>query len=232
MSVHEGHRNRLRQRFVEHGLDTFSQHEVLELLLYYCIPRKDTNELAHKLIRRFGSVGQVFEASSRELAEVEGMGQNAAAFFDLLRATYRYIQINKNDKKKQMLSVADYGEHLENFFLGSFKEEVYLLCLDAKSCVIGCYKISEGGVNSTNVSIRKIVDMAIKSNAVSVVLAHNHPGGLALPSPDDVRTTYTIAQALLAVDVLLVDHVVIAESDYVSMRQSGIYDSSVVSLGV
>ncbi len=223
MSIHEGHRQRVKNRFAKEGLDSFEPHQVLELLLFYCIPRRDTNAIAHNLLEKFGTFHQVLDAPMRELEKVEGMGKNAARFLSLIRETDRYYQISCNTERKALHTIEECGRYLAAFFEGQKNETVYLLCLDAKCMVLSCQKVSEGSINSVGVPIRKIVDIAMSTNATSVVLAHNHPSGLALPSSDDITTTLKLAKALALVDVVLNDHVVVADGDYISFVQSGIY---------
>lgn len=223
MSVHQGHRQRLRERFLEEGLENFKEHEVLELLLYYCIPRRDTNIIAHNLIDRFDTLAGVLEAPPSELKKVEGMGDGAATFIALLQAAERYYLVNKQDDGKPMTSVEACGRYLVPKFRNLRNESVYLLSLDAKCKMLSCRLVGEGSVNSAAVPIRRIVEMALEAGATSVVLAHNHPSGIALPSPEDIQTTRRLAMALSAVEIGLVDHIVVADEDYVSMVQSGMY---------
>ena len=226
MSIHDGHRQRMKERFMKHGLDTFNEHEVLELLLYYSIPRKNTNQIAHALINRFGSLRQVMEAPVEELKQIEGVGNTTAEFLSLLQQTHRRLNISLSKDKPVMSKITDIGDYMTSFFFGKHHEVVYLLCLDAKFMVIDCYEVCEGGVNSANISIRNIMDIAIRSNAVMVVLAHNHPGGLAVPSNADVQTTIQIAKALYMADITLLDHVIVAGEDYISMALSNLYDAN------
>ena len=223
MSIHTGHRQRLKDRFRREGLDNFDELYVLELLLYYCIPQKDTNPIAHRLLDHFGSLTGVLEASPAELEKVEGIGANAATFLTLITEVGRYYQV-KRQKQGQILGTIDQcGRYLEPFFFGREVETVFLLCLDAKSKVLCCKKVGEGSVNSANVPIRRIVEIALGVNATSVVLAHNHPGGLALPSAEDIETTHRVAAALEAVEIVLADHIIVANEDYVSLVQSNRY---------
>lgn len=221
MSIHEGHRQRLKQRFLEEGLDNFSEIQVLELLLFYCIPRKDTNPIAHALLARFGSLSQVLEAKVEDLQKVEGIGENAALFLNLTTAVGRYYLVNRSSQMTFLQSINDCAAYLQPFFFGRRNETVFLLCLDAKCKVLCCREVGEGSVNAAGISIRKIVETALSVNATSVVLAHNHPSGVAVPSDEDVLTTRRVARALAAVDVHLVDHIVVADDDSVSMVQSG-----------
>lgn len=223
MSIHDGHRQRVRDRFLNSDLTSFEDHEVLELLLFYCIPRCDTNEIAHRLVKRFGNFAQVLDAPISELQKVEGIGENAAVFLSLMRSVSGFYQKSRLAKNTALTKISEYGNYLIPHFSTQRTEEVYLLCLDAKCMVLGCNKVGDGNINSTNISIRKIVDMAISSNATSVVLAHNHPSGIAVPSAEDIATTKLVANALIMVDVILNDHIIVADNDYVSMVESNLY---------
>ncbi len=221
MSLHDGHRQRLRQRFLQEGLDHFTDIQALELALFYCIPRRDTNPIAHALLQRFGSLSRVLEAPAEDLAQVPGMGEGSAAFLHLIRELGRYYLVDRSTNILILDTVELCGEYLYPFFFGKKLETVYLLCMDAKCKVLSCREIGEGNVNSADISLRKIVHAALTANASSVVLAHNHPSGLAVPSQEDVETTYQVAEALQKVDVSLVDHIIVADDDYVSLAQSG-----------
>lgn len=225
MSIHKDHRQRVRKKFEEHGLDMFEEHEALELLLFYAIAQKDTNELAHNLIKRFGSFVKVLDAPVAELEKVDGMGHNMALYLKLLRETFRYYGIHKKREKDDILNdINDCGKYLVDFFDARSVETVYLLGLDAKRKVLCCREVAKGSVNAAAVSVRKIVEIALSENLTSVILAHNHPSGLALPSPEDLHTTKRVAQALSAVDIKLADHIIVCEKDYVSLVHSGIYN--------
>ncbi len=213
----------MKERFRREGLDHFEEHQVLELLLYYCIPVKDTNPLAHELLERFGSLSQVLETPVEELEKVPGIGEHVSTFLSLITSVGRYYLINRAAGWKIAATTEQCGDYLLPFFFGRRNETVFLLCLDAKCKILCCKEIGEGSVNTAGVSIRKIVEVALASNATSVVLAHNHPSGIALPSPEDVQTTIQAAEALKMVDVILADHIVVADEDYVSMVQSGYY---------
>lgn len=223
MSVHDNHRQRVKSRYETYGIDVFNEHQALELLLFYCIPRKDTNEIAHRLMNRFGSFGQVLDAPVKELEKVEGMGHNAALYLKLLRDAHRYYQLHKEKNEKILDNINACGEYLLDFFEGLNVETVYMLGLDAKCKVLCCREIGRGNVNSAAVSVRKIVDAALTENVTSVVLAHNHPSGCAIPSQEDILTTKRIANALKAIDVVLADHIVVCGSDFVSMVHSRMY---------
>lgn len=227
MPIHDGHRKRLRQRFLAEGLEHFTDVQILELLLFYCIARQDTNPIAHRLLERFGSLSQVLEAPVEELCKVEGVGENTAVYLRLITQAGRCYMKDRVSKTKVLPTLESCAEFLQPYFFGQNIETVYLLCLDAKCRLLCCRKLSEGNVNSTELSIRKIVETALAANASSVLLAHNHPGGIAIPSYADIRTTMNVASALKAVEVQFIDHLVICDDDYVSLMQSGYLASDV-----
>ena len=219
--IHKGHRDRLKQRFLEEGLDNFTDIQVLELLLFYAIPQKDTNPIAHALLDRFGSLSRVLEADVEELKKVPGISDHSATLLALVTELCRYYQVDCSQRMEVLTTLDACGAYLVPRFFGRNNETVFLLCLDAKCKVLCCKEVGEGSVNSASISIRKIVETALSANATTVVLAHNHPSGVALPSAEDVQTTRRIAAALSAVEVHLADHIVVTEGDYVSMVQSG-----------
>ncbi len=221
--LHKGHRQRLKERFLREGLDNFEEHQVLELLLFYGVPQRDTNPIAHDLINRFGSLSAVLEAGPEELAEVPFVGDNVSTLFKLITAVGRYYQVNCAMREQILTTIDACGKYLTPFFYGRQHETVFLLCLDAKCKVLCCEKVGQGSVNSAGVPIRQIVETALKANASTAILAHNHPSGLALPSREDVQTTRRVAAALDAVEIELTDHIIVADNDWVSLAQSGLY---------
>lgn len=223
MSIHEGHRQRMKERFRQEGLDHFSEIQVLEFLLFYCIPQGDTNLLAHRLLEHFGSLPQVLEAPAAELQKVSGVGPHTAVFLNLITEVGRYYLVNRAGPNVILHTTEKCGQYLVPRFYGRRNETVFLLCLDAKCKMLCCKEVGEGSVNSASISVRRIVEIALAANATTVVLAHNHPSGLAIPSAEDVHTTERIAAALNAVEITLADHIVVADDDFVSMVQSGYY---------
>ena len=222
MNVHEGHRERKKRQFLENGLDAFQEHEVLELLLYYAIPRRDTNPIAHALLKKFGSLDAVFAAPVEELKRVEGVGENAAALIHLILPLYRRIRISAAEEETILNSVENVGAFFVGRFAGERTESMYQACLDAKGKLLNVQKISSGDVNFVHADIRGIVQNALLSRASAVVLAHNHPSGVALPSDADNAVTLQIREVLQSVGVVLFDHVIVADDDFVSLRQNGL----------
>ena len=221
MGLHDGHRNRVKNRFLNEGLTNFEDHNVLELLLFYSIPRSDTNEIAHELLNKFGSLHGVFEAGMEDLMSVNGISRHSAVLIKMIpelfvvygRDKVRDIQkINSSDDAKQFFIPRFYGK---------VREEVQLVLLDDKMNIIKWVKIYEGSVNSANVPIRKIVEIAIENRATNVIIAHNHPTGLILPSKDDLRATAKVREALALVDIKLLDHVIVSDNEAASLKDSG-----------
>mgnify|MGYP003294481165 CR=1 FL=1 len=223
MSIHKDHRQRLRDRFLREGLDNFDELYVLELLLFYCIPRIDTNPIAHRLLDHFGSLNNVLNASAEELEKVEGIGKNTSTFLSLITQVGRYYQVKQSEPGKILRTIDQCGNYLMPYFFGREQETVFMLCLDAKCKVICCKMVGEGSVNSANIPVRRVVEMALAANATTVVLAHNHPSGLAVPSAEDIQTTRRVGRALAAVEIMLADHLVFADGEFVSLVQSGKY---------
>lgn len=223
MSIHDGHRQRLLKRFRTEGLDHFEQVQVLELLLFYAIPRKDTNVIAHNLLERFGSVSRVMDASVPELMKVPEVGESAATLLHLAKELGRYYQVDSARKGRVMKDTESCGQYLLPYFFGRQLETVFLLCLNANCNVISCKEVGQGEINSAVISTRRIVEIALAEKASTVVLAHNHPSGVAVPSNEDVVVTRRVAMALAAVEVTLFDHLIVADDDFVSLAQSGLY---------
>lgn len=224
-SLHTGHRKRLKERYCLDGLDNFDEINVLELILFYCIQRRDTNPLAHRLLEHYGSLTRVLEAPREELMSIEGVTENVATYLSLIKDVGRYYMVNRADKPRVLQNLDQCAEYLRPYFIGRSSETVFLLALDAKCSVIGCRMLSEGSVNSAPLTPRMVVEAAIHTRASSVVMAHNHPSGVAVPSTEDIQLTKRIAQALKGVDVILVDHLVFGnDEDYVSMVQSNYHN--------
>lgn len=220
MGIHDGHQEKMRRRFAQTGLSGFADHEALELLLFYAIPRRDTNPLAHRLLERYGSLEGVFTAPAEDLEKVEGMGGSAALLLRLVPLLAEKSR-ERTDGPVILNSTERAGEYLLRRFDGKKNELVYELCLDRKGKLLACKRLNDGGASSASLDIRKVVENAILTSASTVILAHNHPSGIALPSDDDCAATTQAVQALQTIGVVLADHIIVADDDFVSMAQSG-----------
>lgn len=223
-STHAGHRSRMKQKFLGHGLDSFADHEVLELLLFYAIPQGDTNPTAHALMERFGTLDAVLSAPVEELERVKGIGEHAAILLRLVNQVYRRGRMAAAAGETILDTTARLGAFFVDLFVGQNNEVMYQLCLDAKGRMKSCRKISEGDVGSVDLNVRRIAENALLCGAAQVVLAHNHPSGFAVPSHEDKVSTILVKEALETVNVRLTDHIIVADDDFVSMRADGVLD--------
>jgi DNA repair protein RadC len=222
-NLHTGHRARLRNRFLEEGLDSFENHQLLELLLFHVIPRIDTNEIAHRLMQRFGSLSAVLEADPKDVASVQGIGDKAAVFLSMIpQITRRYFHDRVLRDKPQLNSSETVADYLIPLMAGRPEEVFYVLCLDTQCRVIYPALVSEGTVKEAAVYPRHVVEEAIRHRAASVILAHNHPAGTAKPSQPDHQLTRLLVQALGPLDIKVLDHIIVAGDRVFSFAKEGI----------
>ena len=222
MGIHDGHREKMRERFLRGGLDSFADHEALELLLYYAIPRRDTNPIAHALMDRYGSLSGVLAAPVEDLQKVDGIGESAAILLKLVPRLCHKARLADAHRQDLILNTAaKAGAYLMEHFAGETHEVLYQLCLDRKGKLLVCKRLGEGGVGSAPLDVRKIVENAILNSASAVILAHNHPSGIAQPSQEDFAATEQVQAALATIDVPLSDHIIVADRDFISFSGSG-----------
>lgn len=221
---HAGHRERLRTRYKKEGLEGFAPHEVLELLLTFAIPRVNTNPIAHDLIRRFGSLQNVLEATPEELEQVEGIGPQASTLLSMLLPIMRLYEQEKALKPAHLGTYTHLASYCQSLFVGVPHEEMYLLCFDAKFHLLATEKISSGTPDQTECNPRLILQHLIRCNASGAVITHNHPSGHLEPSQADVDMTSRIQALLAGVDIRLHDHVLIAGNKNFSFQLAGLLD--------
>lgn len=218
---HAGHRGRLRNRYLQEGLDGFEDHNVLELLLFFCVVKQDTNVIAHALLDRFGSFSGVLNADVDSLFAVKGMTHNAALLLHLLPAVFRRYGDDQVRLEKELNTSEKIGDYLLPKYIGRTSEAIYLLCLDPNCRLLCCELLSEGGTNDATIDVRKIAELAFRSKASHVVLAHNHPNGEPKPTFKDINTTRTVQATLKQLGIELVDHFIIAKGEAKSMMELG-----------
>ena len=221
--IHKGHRDRVKQEFLKGGLSSFSDVRALELLLFYALPQGDVNPLAHALLDAFGSLAGVLDADPAELKRIPGIGDHAAILLKLVPAVSAKYLASRTSDSFILRRSRDLWDLFSPYFFGARNEMTYLACFDGKLKLLGVRKISEGGPNATDIGIRQIAAAALSFNASAVVLAHNHPSGVAAPSDDDVSTTLYLRKYLQGINVHVYDHVILADDDMVSMRDSGYF---------
>lgn len=214
---HEGHRQRMRERFLKQGLEGFAPHEVLELLLFYTIPQKNVNPLAHALLEKFGSLSNVLQAEPRQLCQVKGVGEYSAAFLSLFGPVARYAQAEKAGQRMTLGSRRQAEEYCIRLLEGERREAFYAVCLDGRMQVLFSALIARGSLSDVPAYPRLVAEAVLLHNAHSVLLCHNHPGGSLTPSQGDVEVTRQMGALLHGLEITLVDHIIVADGKALSM---------------
>ena len=225
-NIHDGHRERVRQEFLANGFtDSTPPHKILEMLLFFGKPRGDTNEVAHNLLNEFGSLSAVFEAKPEELMKVDGVGENIAALMKLMPYVMRsYMECKKpNLGSNNAFDFDSIYSYIEKKYIGYTDEVFAITTFNNRGGFLGFDILAEGDNSEVKISIRKVIETVIKRNAAYAIISHNHPGGMAMPSHSDIEMTEKINTTLKSIGVNLIDHVIVVEDDYVSLRQSQAY---------
>jgi DNA repair protein RadC len=221
---HKGHRKKVRDRYLVEGLDSFKEHQVLELLLFYAIPQKDTNDLAHDMLNEYKTLAKLFDAEPLDIMERCGVSENTAILVSLLPSIAKYYLKAKRDEKKLLLNNPKaVGEYAVPMFTGMQYESFVIFCLNAQNKVLHEEVIQKGTLSEVPVYPRKIVELALLHKAHSIILAHNHPGGSLVPSQDDINITKTIISALDVLEIKVRDHIIVAGEEYLSLKQENYF---------
>lgn len=219
---HYGHRKRLRERFFKEGLGNFQNHEKLEFLLGYAIPRRNVNEIAHRLISRFGGFSKVLDASVEDLMKVGGITESTATLISSIPQFAKAYRLDKWKTKPNLANTFTAGKFITELFVGSKYEEAYVICLDNMGNLINYEKITEGTINETPLYPRLVVEVAIRNKANKVIISHNHPSGTLEPSWSDRNITGKIKSALENIDITLMDHIIVGGEHFTSMKELGL----------
>lgn len=211
----DGHRKRMRERLMERGTDIMSEAELLEMLLFYVVPRSDTRKLAEELIYKFGSIEGIIASEQGEISKFAGLKENAEVFFMLLREVLKRSGIAVADSC--LLEPQKIKQYLIELYRGASAETVYALYFSADGVLCGKQLVFRGGISSARFSLRTITEGVIRAGGNSVVLAHNHPSGRLVPSGDDIISTKRIAAHLAANDIQLIEHYIVGEDDCVGI---------------
>lgn len=218
-NIHSGHRKRMRSRFLETGFAGFEPHQVIEMILFYTCPRKDTNELAHRLINHFGSVAGILDADVSELTAINGITENTAVLFKIITKTLP-LYYNTRTENIVIDSTAKLKELFIPCFVGLDHEEFWVACFDNNLKLISNKMLFSGSVSASAVNTRTVVEFVIKSKSSMTAFAHNHPKGSAAPSTEDIRTTRMVNDIFKGLGITLMDHIIVGEANTVSMRES------------
>ncbi|MEG1886676.1 MAG: DNA repair protein RadC [Oscillospiraceae bacterium] len=220
MGSHDGHRKRMREKFLNGGIEAMAPHEILEFVLYGSVPQKNTNELGHALIKEFESVAGVLEAPYEQLLKVDGVGPVIATNIKFQLEFIKMYLAGTRGNIKILNSTTKIVDFLQSRYLAYRNEVTSVICLDSKFNLLGFDKLAEGDIGSVGFSTRRVMEFVIKYNASAVVIAHNHPGGTAIPSPADAVATGQLVEVLNTVSAQLIDHIIVSDDGCVSMRSS------------
>ncbi len=218
--MHENHRQRMMVRCQKTGFDSFADHEILEMLLYYSKPRCDTNETAHLLLERFGRIDGVFEATPEELTQIDGIGQHSAVLMQLIRESARRYTKAVMQNRKRFVHIRDVAEFANACFVGATSEQLYLFLFNNGMEMIDSILLTTGAINSAEIPTRMMLEKAILKKAACAILAHNHPHGMAVPSDSDIQLTYHAAEVLGLINIPLLEHLVFAENRYACIMKT------------
>ena len=220
--MHEGHRQRIKRKAKKLGIKNFEEHEILELLLTYCIPRKDTNVIAHNLINTFGSLNEVVQAEEKQLKLVEGIGEESALFINVLRDFISYYLENaNNDSNEALNSPAKLVSYFRKHYMINKNEFIMCLCLSKNLKVVNHFVVEGSCETEADINIGYLVDHISANNVKNVVIYHIHPGGDVAPSESDKEATARIAFICATFVVTLVDHVILNEHKHYSFASNG-----------
>lgn len=219
-SIHQGHRQRLKQKFLENGIEALEPHEALELLLFYSIPQRNTNDIAHELINRFGSLTAVFDAPVKSLCEVKNISENSAVLLKLIPQLLRYYQVTP-DKSLSMDNMDFVKKYFSSLYIGVKNEEFKVCCLDNNLQIISCNTLSVGSSNEVTVTARMVAKAAFDANSQHIIISHNHPDTFPKPSKEDITLTNNLIGKLKPIGIDILDHIIVGKGEVLSMRECG-----------
>lgn len=219
-NVHKDHRSRLKKQFIENGIDALTDIQKLEMLLFYAIPLKDTNPLAHNLINEFGSLSSVLSAGYNELVKVDGVKENTATLLKFFGSMLNFCS------RPSAEDVLDSSSKAKTFVSKYFKhvsvEQFYVFCLTKSNTVKKAFLINSGSTSEVNVEIRNITEKALETNCNRMIIAHNHPVGSAVMSGQDCRFTYSLLCSCILNNIELLDHIIVGTDKTISLYEQGI----------
>ncbi len=220
-SIHKGHRKRMRERFFKYGFNDFSDHEILEMLLFYAYPRRNTNPLAHTILDEYKTLANVFDADIHDLAKIPGVGENIAAFLSMIPALVRLYEKSRFNKKAYLYDTERIGQYAVTLLKSETNEAFAMICLDSNRCVHWSGIIETGDIDRIEAYPRRVIKEVLKHRAKTVIFVHNHPHGTLLPSVSDKETTRQLTDLLKRIDVTVLDHIIVSENRFYSMAEMG-----------
>ncbi len=217
--MHEGHRKRMKEKYLKSGLSGFAEHEALEFLLFFSLKRVNTNPIAHRLIKRFGSFSQVLEADIKDLMEVEGVGQETALFLKSIPQFSNYYNRNRWKNVSTLRNCTEAGLFCVDLIGELLYEVFYVVCMDTGHKILATIKLADGVVDKVNVDRRKLMNEVLKYPTKNVILTHNHPGGARTPSDADVSLTEELCEMLEKIGIDVIDHIIVCGQNFISMSE-------------
>ena len=216
MGIHDGHREKLRRNFIEVGLEGKTDHQILELLLTYALPRIDVNPLAHELVDKFGSLSGVLDADITQLTKIKYVSENVAVLLKLIpQISAKYYQ-SKHGKRVRLNTVDAIKDYMIPQLANEKTEVFYVLCLDAHLNLTRAIRNSEGSPSKTSIDIRALANQVLNAGTDRIILVHNHLSNSVTPSTSDIEATRRIQTALEMLNVNVLDHVIISGDKYFS----------------
>ena len=219
-NIHRNHRSRLKNQFIENGIDKLTDIQKLELLLFYAIPQKDTNPLAHRLLDEFGSLSDVMCAKYSELMKVDGIKENSATLIRFFGSMLNYC--GRPIEDTVINSSAKAKEYATKYFSHVHVEQFYVFCLTKSGKVKKAFLINSGSTSEVNVQIRNITEKSLETNCERMIIAHNHPHGKAVMSSQDARFTYSLLCSCILNNIELLDHIIVGTDRTISLFEQGI----------
>lgn len=221
--VNYGHRTRMRKKFLEYGCKVFEPHEILELLLFYSIPRKNTNQLAHEMMDKYKTLANVFEASVEELRDEFKLTEVGATLIAMIPELSKAYEDSKWGRKAFLPDTESLGRYVVNLFKDKKYEEFSLICMNTRRFVTWSGPIIKGTIDETEAYPRIVVEESLRRKAVNVVFAHNHPGGTLAPSVADKQATEILVKILKSIGINVLDHIIVSGDGYFSMAEMGFF---------
>ena len=216
---HYGHRRRMKSKRADFGSRIFTDNELLEMLLFYSIPQRNTNDIAHELLNRFGTPRQVIEADPQQLMQIKGVKGNTVCLLDLISEIYRRDRRHTPEYRQRYDTLSSVGEFFTQYFAGLNEERFCAMLLDGSMRLIKFCDLTSGSVNSATVDVKALTRLAVIENATNVIISHNHPSGNAIPSNADRELTSRIDAALSANGITLIEHIIVGEVGYTPTMQ-------------
>lgn len=218
-SVHGGHRQRLKSQYLNNGVDSLTEIQQLELLLFYSIPQRDTNPIAHALLDEFGSLQDVLFADVEQLMLVKGVKENTALHLNLVGKMLNVC--SKASNKNTFITASSIKEYCRNLFVGVVVEQFYVICISKANKIQKIKMVGSGSADEINVQIRNITEFALSNKCSRIIISHNHPAGIGRMSDEDLRFTYSLLCSCMLNSIDIVDHIIVGTDKAISAFEQG-----------